>query len=66
VPLRQGKDEMNMPGLPVGVVEMMAPLPPGEVCGRCISMKEKARWCSERNIHVQPADPGCPWFVRAE
>ena len=57
--------EQGMPGLPTGVVAMLEDQPPpGDVCGRCIGYESGV--CSERDITVQPRDPGCPFFVRKE
>lgn len=56
--------ERDMPGLPTQVVKMFdSPLPPGQVCGRCAAFKDGR--CSDREMSVQPADPGCVLFVQA-
>lgn len=58
--------EETMPGLPKAVIGMMdAPLS-GEKCGRCIGYESERTWCKERNIQVQPNDPGCPFFIAVE
>ena len=52
----------DMPGLPNQVVKMFDnPLPPGQVCGRCASFKDGR--CQDREVQVQPADPGCVLWV---
>ncbi len=66
---KEKAEAMNMHGLPSQVVGMMAPLPAGEVCGRCSAYPfggdslPPHGTCRERNIVVQARDPGCPWFV---
>jgi hypothetical protein len=66
-------EAMNMPGLPANVVQMMDALPPGEVCGRCVSFPHPVNGvraphgpCEARNIQVMARDPGCPFFVLDE
>ena len=55
--------ERDMPGLPTAVVQMFDALPPGQVCGRCSSFTDG--FCQDRDMKVQPADPGCVLFVKA-
>jgi predicted phage terminase large subunit-like protein len=52
-----------MPGLPAGVVNIMAELPAGHVCGRCSSFDPAAGQCRARGFLVLPRDPGCDYFV---
>lgn len=61
-----GRIPVNMPGLPREVVNMIDAHPPaGEgTCGACDGYdREKGNFCKERNISVQPRDPGCPFFL---
>lgn len=60
--LAQKAAERDMPGLPTSVVKMFdQALPPGQVCGRCASFKDGR--CADRDVSVQPADPGCVLWV---
>lgn len=55
----------DMPGLPTEVVKMFEPpIPPGDVCGRCVSRNAETGACSERGLIVSAADVGCVLFVR--
>lgn len=56
--------ERNMHGLPNKVTAMFQSLPPGQVCGRCSAFKDGR--CSDRDVSVQPADPGCVLWVDAK
>lgn len=49
----------GMPGLPAGVVAMMADAPPGS-CGRCTAFEEGH--CTARGLGVGARDPGCIMF----
>lgn len=53
--------EKNMHGLPNSVTAMFSSLPPGQVCGRCASFVDGR--CKDRDVMVQPVDPGCALFV---
>lgn len=55
--------EMNLHGLPVAVVGMMASAPSGS-CGRCVSFE--AGLCLDRGISVTMNDPGCQLFIERE
>ena len=51
--------------IPVHIVEIMEStrLPPGEVCGRCVSFNGETGRCDAREAIVKPADPGCFEFI---
>jgi predicted phage terminase large subunit-like protein len=55
--------EMNMPGLPSGVMGMLSSAPDG-ACGRCVSFADGA--CTERRVSVGVRDPGCDMFIGRE
>ncbi len=63
---KQASVEKAMPGLPNNVLEMIQTLPPGEVCGRCVSFDAEGGRCRERNFEVKASDPGCPVFFLDE
>lgn len=52
-----------MPGLPTGVVQLMAEAPAGS-CGRCDAFADGR--CSARDLLVAAKDPGCPMFAARE
>lgn len=55
-------EKLNLHGLPVGVAAMIEELPEGEICGRCSAYDSDTGRCTEREIVVNPRDPGCIMF----
>jgi len=55
--------EKNMPGLPIPVLQMLDPLPRGEVCGACYSFDANGSRCRDRDLLVGANDQGCHLFV---
>jgi hypothetical protein len=60
--------EKSMPGLPKGIISMIADLPAG-VCGRCSAYPAAAReagapsgLCEMRDLMVGAKDPSCPLY----
>ena len=52
--------EMNMPGLPSPVMDMLSEAPAGS-CGRCVSFVGGV--CQDRGFTVAAVEPGCPMFI---
>lgn len=63
---KQRSVAQSMPGLPSGVMDALADLPSGEVCGRCFAFDAAQSMCKERRFTVAPKDPGCHLFVPIE
>lgn len=63
---RRATVENSMPGLPMGVLQVLDDLPVGQVCGRCVSFDKDAGVCMERNFIVSAKDPGCHVFIPIE
>lgn len=63
---KQRSVAQSMPGLPSGVMDALADLPSGEVCGRCFAFDAVQSMCKERCFTVAPKDPGCHLFVPIE
>jgi predicted phage terminase large subunit-like protein len=63
---KQRSVAQSMPGLPSGVMDALADLPSGEVCGRCFAFDAEQSLCKERCFTVSPKDPGCHLFVPIE
>lgn len=62
----QQKIKEAMPGVPEGVIKMVEDLPPGEICGNCVSFNAESGLCEERNMIVRARDPGCALFIQEE
>lgn len=62
---------MNLQGAPVALIEAIAALPAGEVCGRCaecpVGPDHRATpasfFCNELRIQTDAANPRCDLFV---
>lgn len=52
-----------LPGVPQQVIQMLDQLPPGEICGRCEHYRAETSKCAQRDLIVQPRDPGCVFFA---
>lgn len=64
--VKQESVEKSMPGLPKSVLAMIQEMPAGEICGRCSAFNRETGMCMDRNLSVQPQDPGCTLFVEVE
>jgi hypothetical protein len=62
-------EQMNLQGAPQAVLEALAPLPRGEICGNCTECPMTAEgppasfFCNERGVNTDAASLGCPLFV---
>lgn len=69
------RNELNpmLAQLPGAIQHLMEPLPPGEVCGRCVTFplgdegeRPSQAHCPHQNATVQATQPGCPIWVSAD
>jgi hypothetical protein len=65
---RKHAEAMNMPGLPIHIVDMIRSVSEAmeNTCGACEAYDSERKFCRERTLLVRAEDPGCPVFVRYE
>lgn len=62
-PMKDVVEQAKKIGVPEKVAQIFEQLPPGEICGRCVSFNAETGMCEERDMLTRAASPGCVLFV---